>query len=410
LPARPPRPTRVLVAGAGIAGLAAALDLAEAGLTVELLETAPQAGGRCRSFDDPVTGRRLDNGTHVLLGANPAALDFVRRVGGRFRELPAVYPAVTLSAPAGQAVCRREIRLGGPVQLMRSLGLGAGDMLALAGLLLGTRIDGPLGSTRPGLLSRPIGQAVLAPLVRAALNIDPAAADARLVGHMLRRLAFAGPRGFRLHLAEGGLDAALIAPAVARLQALGVTLRFTTPLDRLPPPEPDRAIILALPPANALRLLPDLTVPRTSSAILNIHYALDHVPSGLPEALMVTGGMADWIFHRDGILSITTSAADALMDRPAEVLAATGWAEIRAGLATAGLSAAMPPVRVVKEKRATMRHDPGGEALRPGPVDRTRPRPDVVLAGDWTATGLPATIEGAVVSGQRAAAAVLRRR
>ncbi|WP_298650687.1 FAD-dependent oxidoreductase [uncultured Tistrella sp.] len=410
MPARPPRPTRVLVAGAGIAGLAAALDLAEAGLTVELLETAPQAGGRCRSFDDPVTGHRLDNGTHVLLGANPAALDFVRRVGGRFRELPAIYPAVALDGPGGEITGRHEIRLGSPLQLMRSLGLGAGDLLALAGLLLDGRVNGPLRTARPGLLSRKLGQAVLAPLVRAALNIDPAAADARLVARMLRRLALAGPRGFRLHLAEGGLDAALIAPAVARLRALGVRLYPTTPLDRLPPPDPDRMIVLALPPAAAHRLLPNITVPRASSAILNIHYALDQLPAGMPEALMVTGGMADWIFHRDGILSITTSAADALMDRPAEVLAATGWAEIRTCLAMAGLPAAMPPVRVVKEKRATMRHDPGGEALRPGAVDHTRPRPDVVLAGDWTATGLPATIEGAVVSGQRAAAAVLRRR
>ncbi|MEN2987473.1 FAD-dependent oxidoreductase [Tistrella sp. BH-R2-4] len=399
---------RALVVGAGIAGLAAALDLAEAGLAVEIVEAAPGAGGRCRSFDDRETGRRLDNGTHVLLGANPAALDFVRRVGGRFRMLPPVYPVVVLDAPGGDVTRRLHLDLDRPLAALRAIGAGTGDLAALLRLVVIGGRNGRIGHDHSRLLSTPCGRLLLGPLIRAALNIDAADADTRLVRRLLGRLALAGPAGLRLYLAEGGLDAALIAPALARLGDLGASLRAGAAVDRLPEPAADQAIILAVPPAAAKRLLPALRVPEGSSAILNLHYAL---PAGvgtshLPDALMVVGGLADWIFHRDGILSITTSAADDRVGDPAERLAAIGWAEIRNALgADAGLPRDMPPVRVVKEKRATMRHDPAGEARRPPPG--TSMQRQVYLAGDWTDTGLPATIEGAVLSGRAAARAVL---
>jgi hypothetical protein len=142
--------------------------------------------------------------------------------------------------------------------------------------------------------------------------------------------------------------------------------------------------------------LPDLVAPDAFEAILNIHFrvAADPGPAGF---LGVVGGTAEWIFVKDGVVSITVSAANRLVDLPAEALAERVWEDVKTAL---GLPDPMPPVRVVKEKRATFAATAAQETRRP--AARTS-LGNLVLAGDWTATGLPATIEGAIRSGRTAA-------
>jgi hypothetical protein len=119
--------------------------------------------------------------------------------------------------------------------------------------------------------------------------------------------------------------------------------------------------------------------------------------------LGLIGGTAEWLFVRDGLASVTASAADRLAEEPSEVIARRFWLDTAKAL---GLPAApQPPVRIVKERRATFAQTPDQEARRAGA--RT-PWPNLFLAGDWTATGLPATIEGAIRSGERAAGLVNR--
>ncbi len=120
-------------------------------------------------------------------------------------------------------------------------------------------------------------------------------------------------------------------------------------------------------------------------------------PPDAPTMLGVIGGTAEWIFTFPDRISTTTSAADALVDEDREVLAARIWKDVQAALK---INAPMPPWQVVKEKRATFAATPEQDALRPGPRGPIR---NVILAGDWTATGLPATIEGAIRSGETAA-------
>jgi hypothetical protein len=119
----------------------------------------------------------------------------------------------------------------------------------------------------------------------------------------------------------------------------------------------------------------------------------------------LVGGTAEWLFARDDLLSVTVSDADALADLPAEEIAARLWTEIAPHLQPAQrLGDAIPPVRVVKERRATPDQSPESVARRPG----TRTRwSNLTLAGDWTETGLPATLEAAVRSGNRAAEVTL---
>jgi hypothetical protein len=159
-----------------------------------------------------------------------------------------------------------------------------------------------------------------------------------------------------------------------------------------------------VPPGQAGALLPEIRVPERSHAIVNGHFRLARparLPGGSP-LLGLIGGTAEWLFVRDELVSITVSAADALADQPSEAIAARFWADVAQALDLPAQP--RPQVRIVKERRATFAQTPAAAASRPGP--RT-PWANLHLAGDWTATGLPATIEGAVRSGQHAAARAL---
>jgi len=141
--------------------------------------------------------------------------------------------------------------------------------------------------------------------------------------------------------------------------------------------------------------------PNRFAATLSVHFAVEP-PFGLPPVTALLNATADWLFAFDGRVSATVYAADRLLDTPHETLAQTVWAEVAQA---ANLPAEpMPPWQVTLEKHATFAALPDQEMLRPG--TRTRWN-NLMLAGDWTATGLPATIEGAIRSGQKAADTLL---
>ena len=144
----------------------------------------------------------------------------------------------------------------------------------------------------------------------------------------------------------------------------------------------DDAVILAVPPYTASSLLRDLKVPSEFRAIVNAHFRIEPPPAQPPIL---------------GVLSVTISAGDRLIDAPREELANKIWGEVAS---LTGLQAALPPWQIVRERRATFAATPAQDAIRPGAVTKWR---NLVLAGDWTDTGLPATIEGAIRSGNRAA-------
>jgi hydroxysqualene dehydroxylase len=137
-----------------------------------------------------------------------------------------------------------------------------------------------------------------------------------------------------------------------------------------------------------------------SRAIINAHFRLDNparLPGGEP-LLGLINGTAQWLIARDDVVSVTVSAADALVDTPAEILLATLWADVARALSVPEMPA--PPGRLIKERRATFAQTPENQRRRPGPVTAYR---NLFLAGDWTDTGLPASIEGAIRSGRIAA-------
>ncbi|MGH7124578.1 MAG: hydroxysqualene dehydroxylase, partial [Stellaceae bacterium] len=213
-----------------------------------------------------------------------------------------------------------------------------------------------------------------------------------------------------------GLSESLIDPVLARLAALGATVRFGSRLRALETSQTrvmaldfddgrvelggHDAVVLAVTAPVAARLLPELRVPDEFRAILNAHYRIA-APVDAPLFVGLVGGTAEWVFRKREVLSVTVSAADRLMDMAAEELARLLWRDV---VRAYGVTAEpMPPWQIVKERRATFAATPAQVARR----SKTRTaRENLMLAGDWTDTGLPATIEGAIRSGFAAAAAL----
>ena len=244
-----------------------------------------------------------------------------------------------------------------------------------------------------------------------------------LFGAVMRETLLKGGKACLPRLAKDGLSDALIDPAIETLQGRGAEVLFnhrvtglTFENERVSGLETSEgsislgaqdSVILAVPPWIARDLVPDLTVPDAFESVLNVHYKVRLDPEDdVAEAGFVglVNGLAEWIFIKDDHLSITVSAANKVIDRPADDLAAAIWRNVVKAFDLEGPEAELPPFRVIKEKRATIVANVKQEELRPGAETRF---PNLVLAGDWTDTRLPATIEGAIRSGVTAAKLVL---
>jgi len=404
------------VIGAGLAGLAAAIRLSEAGETVVVHEAAGQAGGRCRSYHDPALGMEIDNGNHLLLSGNHAALGYLRTIGAADRLVGpahADFPFADLASGERWTLRISDGRLPWWVfdSERRVPGTRARDYLGYARLLWPPR-DAAVGDVVA--CSGPLYDRLLGPLLLAALNTAPPEGSAALAGAVLRETVGAGGRACRPLIARDGLGAAFIAPALDYLGARGVTVGFGRRLrsleltghnvvalgfDESVRLQPDDRVILAVPPVVAAALVPDLPAPSQFRAIVNAHFRVVPPPGTAP-ICGVVNGTVEWIFAFSDRLSVTISGADRLVDTPRDALARTIWREV-ATVTQIGDTETLPPWQIVRERRATFAALPAEERKRPGARTAWS---NLWLAGDWTATGLPATIEGAIRSGERAAA------
>ncbi len=407
---------RAHVIGAGLAGLSAALHLSKAGHAVTIYEAAGQAGGRCRSFFDETLDCLIDNGNHLLLSGNRAAMAYLDEIGARGTlagPTEARFPFLDLATEE-----RWEVRPNAGLvpwwifdANRRVAGTTPSDYLAALKLFVAGP-DRTVAQCFPG--KGPIFTRFWDPVTVAVLNAPADVAAARLLVPVLLETFARGAQACRPLIARHGLSESLVTPALDLLAKRKVDVRFAQRLAALEsdgnrvtglslsrgrePVGGEDVVVLALPPAGAAAVLPDLPVPAGSYPIVNVHYRVQGVPSkDGPELLGLVNGVAHWLFLRGEIVSVTVSAAEDLAQMPAGDVAARVWLDVAKAC---GLSGTVPPHRVVKERRATFAQIPVELPRRAAAATQFG---NLVLAGDWTRTGLPATIEGAIRSGAKAA-------
>lgn len=427
-----PAPRTVLIVGGGIAGLAAALRLAEAGVSVTLLETRQKLGGRATSFTDVRTGHVIDNCQHVALGCCTNYVEFCRRLGVLDR-----------------IIWRREIywvEAGGRTSVMQPSALPApghlspsflaakflswGEKQAIARAMLAA-LNADLGSAESITFAewlhrqgQPAGAVAKfwEPVIVSACNLPSARVSAASALHVFQE-------GFLDHREASamGLPAVPLVQLYDRaedaLAAAGGALRLGESVDEIGPDfvrtsagtvhRADR-VICAVPFERAARLIPDhlqRADPRFGalaalrhSPILGVHLEFDRPVLPMHSAVLV-GRETQWLFRKDEDgrrLHAVISAADAWLPLNEAQITAKVMDDVSACF-PAATGAALLSSRPVKEKLATFAPTPGCERARP---DAEGPS-GIILAGDFTRTGWPATMEGAARSGFIAAAAAL---
>ncbi|RAI45901.1 hydroxysqualene dehydroxylase HpnE [Rhodoplanes roseus] len=406
----------VHIIGAGLAGLAAAVRLSGSGRAITVHEGTAHPGGRCRSYHDHATGLFIDNGNHLLLSGNHAAHAYAKAIGTEHR----------LGGPDKAEFAFHDLETRKSWTLRISDGripwwifdpakrvpdTHWRDYLGLAKILVAS--DRALGEVIA--CKGPLYDRLIEPLMVAALNTSPPESSALLARNIVRETLALGGEACRPRIARDGLGTVFVEPAVAFLRDRGATVRMDHELrglvldgDRVTALDfgdgridlgPDDAVIMAVPAWAATALVPGLTGPTAFRSILNTHFRAV-APAGTPTVTGVLGGTAEWIFVFPDRVSVTTSNADRFMKEPREALAATVWTEV---CAVTGLTGDLPAWQIVRERRATFAATPEQNARRPGTKTAWR---NLALAGDWTDTGLPSTIEGAIRSGNAAAALI----
>jgi hydroxysqualene dehydroxylase len=407
-------PRTVHIIGAGLAGLSAAVRLIGQGERVHVYEATAQAGGRCRSYHDLTIGMTIDNGNHLLLSGNRAALSYLDAIGARHLLIgpgKADMPFVDLKTNERWTLRANDGLL--PWWIFRAgrrvPGTSALSYLTLLNLLRASP-DAKVGDVMT--CEGPLYDRLVGPFLLAALNVEPPDGSAALAAAVVKETLLAGGKNYHPLIAREGLSTAFVDPGLTHIAKHGGTVAFEWQLraltfagDRVTALDfgsthvaigPDDAVVLAVPPWAAASLVPQLQTPTAFRAIVNAHFKIDP-PASLPPITGAVGGTVEWLFTFPGRLSVTISGADRLVNMPREELAAQIWRDIAQ---IAGIADELPPWQIVRERRATFAATPEENAKRPGTATRFR---NLALAGDWTATGLPATIEGAIRSGQRAA-------
>jgi squalene-associated FAD-dependent desaturase len=402
------------IIGAGLAGLAAAVRLAGSGRDIAVHEATAQPGGRCRSYQDQATGMRIDNGTHLLLSGNQAALSYAKEIGSAASlqgPAEAEFPFIDLAGDEQWTLRFGDGRFPWWVldKDRRVPQTGVIDYLPLARLAWASG-DKSVGEVMD--CSGPIYERLLEPFLLAAFNIAPREGSAKLAGALIRETLALGGHACRPLLARDGIGNVFVEPAVAYLRQRGVSILLGDELhgmqfsggrvsqldfaERRISLGENETVILAVPPYVATKFVTNLRAPSSFRGIVNAHFRVN--PSvQLPPMLGVINGTCQWIFALPGRVSVTISDAGGLFDMPRDELAQAIWRDV----AKIGrLSNTLPPWQIVRERRATFAATPEQNALRP-PAETAWG--NLFLAGDWTATGLPATIESAVRSGHRAA-------
>lgn len=435
-------PSRVAVIGGGFAGCAAAFALTRAGHTVELFEAKPQLGGRAHSYRETKTGTTIDNGQHILMGCYHRALELVESLGnGDHLEKHDRLDLAFVSPKHGRTVLRSS-PLPPPLHLLTGLfgfaELSWADRWSILNFpTRAKRLTAKPGESTQAWLERlqqtpGSVRALWEPFCLAALNVPIAAADAGLFWEVTRRALFGSPEDAAIYFDRGGLSRLLQPELATFLEATGGKLHLAAPVESLRT-DPTTAkvesiqlkdgnrrvfdhYVLAVPWTAASKLLPEsdraqqLATSLVPGPILGIHLWTDR-----PLASDLITGFLDsplhWLFDRTSTLppdrqghlyAAVISAISERIDEAGKELMDLVLSEIHR-LIPSSREAKVTHHVVYKSRDATFSGPLGKPLARPGAVTSVD---NLFLAGDWTDTHLPATIEGAALSGFKVAEAI----
>ncbi len=440
-------PPDVVVVGAGFAGLASAVRLASRGARVIVVEERRRLGGRATAFPDPVSGEPVDNGQHALFGCYRETFAFLEAIGAAGDVRLDDRLDLEIVDRAGRRSRLRSLPgLPSPLHLVGGLlrwkALGMADRLAavrLGRILRGLGRAGGAGADRRGLDRLTVDEWLVAqrqtprlrevlwgPLAIAALNQSPATASAGPFVEVLARMFAGSRRDAAIALPLKPLDELYAEPGRRWLESKGHAVRVgdaarliveggaAVGVDVNGERIAAGAIVSSVPWfafsafAGRVPALDDIVrgaSAMAASPIVTVNLWLDRPVTDGP-LIGLPGRTFQWAFDKGRLfgeqashLSLVSSGADEIVALSNDALAELARAELAEALPAAA-GARVLRATAVREKRATFSLAPG-QPVRPGPrtpVDR------LFLAGDWTDTGLPATIEGAVASGHRAAA------
>jgi hydroxysqualene dehydroxylase len=431
---------RVAVVGGGLAGLAAALDCADAGAEVSLFESRRQLGGA--TFSVRRDGLWVDNGQHVALRCCTQYRAFLRRLG--VESLLDLQPRLRIPvlAPGGRRALLARSALPAPLHL-------AGSLLGYAHLPVADRLRAvravqalrALDPGDPGLDRETFGRwlrrhgqseravgALWNLIAKPTLNLDADEASLLLATMVFRTGLLDQSDACDLAIPRVSLGQLHGDPAAAALRARSVRVELAGRVRRIEPAPGGLAVesgagtelydrvVVAVPHHVAVRILPGRVLdPQVASGlgaspIVNVHLHFDEPVLDEPVAAAVDSPL-QWLFdrtqaagaERGQVLAISLSAASRLIGASQRELVEACRRSLGM-LLPAARHARLIGVAVTREPRATFRAVPGTARLRPGPSTAV---PGLLLAGAWTDTGWPATMEGAVRSGRAAAAAAL---
>jgi len=409
------------IVGAGLAGLSAALQLTLMGEKVTVYEAAPYAGGRCRSYFDKGLGCRIDNGNHLVLSGNVAVQDYLELSGATdtiVHHKEPLFPFVDLETKERWSIRMNNGQLPWWIfdSQRRVPNTKPKDYLSASSFLFADE-DETVASCMDTKAT--IFKKFWEPMAIAALNTESEQASASLLSNLFSQSFGGGGAACQPIFPKIGMSETFVTPCLETLQKNGTEVKFghrlraydvtadgqVTALDfgaKLVNLEPQDWVILAVPAPVAQELIPNLLTPTEFRAITNVHFRIE-VPQNPAGFIGVIGGLAEWVFIKPGVVSVTISAADRYAEEDQEVWAVAVWEDLAALFNLDPLN--VPTCRVVREKRATFAATPAQQKMRPTSYIGWK---NLALAGDWTATSLPSTIEGALRSGVKAAQIVMR--
>lgn len=443
-PGLPPVSGHAVVVGGGLAGLAAAIRLADAGARVTLLEARPRLGGATHSFHRD--GLVIDNGQHVFLRCYTAYQGFLRRLGTADHTVVQHRFTVPVITPDGPGGLLYRTAASAPLHLAASLVryrlLSPADRLRVIRAALRLRSldpdDPALDQQAFGRWLREHGQtercvrALWEPFTVSALNLPVARASLALAAKVFRTGLLSSTDAADIGFPLVPLEDLHARPAAALLRRLGGRVHTSAKVTAVEPVDSGGlavtvdgqrraadAVVLAVPHQAASRLLPPGAVPGLTSGragfdglsaepIVNLHVVYDRRVTGLDFAAAV-GSPVQWVFDRGQIagvpradgqyLAVSLSAAERYVDTPTAELREEFLPALERLFDRAG-SARVRTFFVTRDRRATFRQAPGCGRLRPASGTAV---PGLLLAGAWTDTGWPDVMEGAVRSGEEAA-------